>query len=79
MYIIELRYNIPSRKYFTENVLPKIKSNIDAKLAELLADVEFLSLTTDIWSSSFSHESLISITAHWINNEFKCVSVHTKD
>jgi len=71
---MELRYNIPSRNHFTESVLPKIKSNIDAKLAELLADVEFFSLTTDIWSSSLSHELLISVTAHWINSEFRCAS-----
>ena len=56
---IEPRYKVPSRKYFTDNVLPKIKENIDTKLAQLLKGVEFLSLTTDIWSTSLSNESLI--------------------
>ena len=68
---IEPRYKIPSRKYFADNVLPKIKESIDAKLAQLLKDVEFLSLTTDIWSTNLSNESLISMTAHWIGDEFK--------
>ena len=67
-------YKIPSRKYSTGNVLPKIKENIDRKLVQLLKDVEFLSLTTDIWSTSLSNESLISMTAHWIGGEFKCTS-----
>ena len=39
---IEPKYKVPSRKYFTENVLPKIKEIIDTKLAQLLKDVEFL-------------------------------------
>ena len=30
---IKPRYKMPSRKYFTDNVLPKIKESIDAKLA----------------------------------------------
>ena len=74
LHTIEPRYKIPSRKYFTDNVLPKIKENIDTKVFELLKDVEFLSLTTDIWSTSLSNESLISMTAHWISNEFECTS-----
>ena len=36
--------------------------------------MEFLSLTTDIWSTSLSNESLISLTAHWIGDEFQHVS-----
>ena len=65
---------MPSRKYFTDNVLPKITENTDTKLAQLLKGVEFLSLTTDIWSTSLSNESLISMTAHWIGDEFKRTS-----
>ena len=40
----------------------------------MLKDVEFLSLTTDIWSTSLSNESLISMTAHWIGDGFKHTS-----
>ena len=72
--MIKPRYKMPSRKYFTDNVLPKVKENIDKKLARLLKDVEFLSLTIDIWSTSLSNESLISMIAHWIGDEFKHVS-----
>ena len=72
---IEPRYKMPSRKYFTDNVLPKIKESTDAKLAQLLKDVKFLSLTTDIWRTSLSNESLISMTAHWIGDEFKHIQL----
>ena len=33
-----------------------------------------MSLTTDIWSTSLSNESLISLTAYWIGDEFQRVS-----
>ena len=67
---LEPRYNVPSRKYFTENVVPRIKQDIDTRLAELIKDVPFISLTTDIWSTSLTNESLISMTAHWVNESF---------
>jgi len=56
-------------------VLPTIKENIDTKLCELLKDVEFLSLTTDILDTSLINESLISMAAYWIGNEFERTSV----
>ena len=48
LHTIELWWKILSKKYFTDNILPKIKENIDTKLFELLKDMEFLGLTTDI-------------------------------
>ena len=71
---VERKYKIPSRKYLTNNVLPKIKETINTKLVQLLKDVEFLSSTTDIWSTSLSNELLISLTTHWIGDEFKRMS-----
>ena len=61
LHTVEPRYKISSRKYFTVNVLPTIKRNIGTKLCKLLEDVEFLSLTTDIWSTSLTNESFISM------------------
>ena len=36
----------------------------------MLVDVPYVSLTTDIWSSSSAQESLISLTAYWITQDF---------
>ena len=35
---------------------------------------------TDIWSTSLTNESLISMTAHWISTEFECTlaTIHTQ-
>lgn len=71
---LEPRYVLPSRKYFSESIVPDIKEKINAKLAEMLVDVPYLSLTTDIWSSSSAQESLISLTAHWVTAEFNRVA-----
>ena len=75
LYTVEPRYKIPSRKHFTDNVLPSIKENIDTNYSSCL---EFLSLTTDIWSTSLTNELLISMTAHWIGNVLQLFSMHKK-
>ena len=75
----EPTYNLPSRRYFTEDV-PGIANNINSKLAEVLKDVTHLSLTTDIWSTSLTNQSLISLTGHWIQDGFlrKSAVLHVK-
>ena len=50
--------------------MPQIKQDIDTRLAELIKDIPFISLTTDIWSTSLTNESLINMTAHWVNESF---------
>ena len=74
------RYALPSRKYFSDSIVPDIKDKINEKLAEMLVDVLYLSLTTDIWSSSSAQVSLISLTAHWLHKiliECQLYSTHT--
>ena len=65
---LEPRYKLPSRHYFTENVIPEMKQSIDLQIAELIKNVHYFSFTTDIWSTSLNNQSLISLTAHWIDN-----------
>ena len=67
---LEPRYTLPSRRYFTDKVVPEIANAINSKLPELVKDVPHFSLTTDIWSTSLTNQSLISLTAHWIENSF---------
>ena len=61
---LEPRYTLPSRRYFTEDVVPGIASAINSKLAVVLKVVTYFSLTTDVWSASLTNQSLISLTAH---------------
>jgi len=71
---LEPRCNVPSRKYFSENIVPDIKVKIDLKLAEMLLDVPHLSITTDIWSCTSAQQSLISLTAHWVIKDLNRIS-----
>ncbi len=69
--VLESRYRIPSRKYITETILPKIHSDIKSKVKDEIAEVKWLSCTSDIWRTEVSNGSLISLTAHWLTDCFK--------
>ncbi|KAK0131747.1 Zinc finger BED domain-containing protein 4 [Merluccius polli] len=64
---LEPRYNIPSRKYFSETALQeKFKKSCEL-LSKEIKDIDFLSFTTDIWSSEVCPMSLLSLTVHWFD------------
>ena len=66
------RYVMPSRKYFSEKIIPRIFSTIKTKLHEEIHSYggKFpVSFTTDIWTRKAGGDSLISWTAHFINPE----------
>ncbi|XP_073718457.1 zinc finger BED domain-containing protein 4 [Misgurnus anguillicaudatus] len=69
---IEPRYTIPSRRHFSDVCLPEMYNVISTNVHELLAtDIAALSFTTDIWSSDVSPTSMLSLTAQWIDTDFK--------
>ena len=66
LHTLESRYAIPSRKYFTETVLPSIFNKTKKKVEVSIKGVSHnsnFSFTTDLWSST-SINSLMSLTAH---------------
>ena len=66
------KYVMPSRKYFSEKIIPGIYSTIRTKLHEEIhshGDKFPVSFTTDIWTREAGGDSLISWTAHYINPE----------
>ena len=69
--VLEPRYNIPSRKYFTETVIKKIYDDIKSIVAKEVADISYLGFTTDIWSTDLNSCSLLSLTAHWLTPQFE--------
>lgn len=44
-------YELPGQKYFSKTSVPKLHNVIREKISSVLDDVEYLALTTDIWSS----------------------------
>ena len=63
---LEPRYAIPSRKYFTEQVIPNIYAGMKVELMKKVHSpgVMAYSFTTDVWSTTSAGESLLSLTAH---------------
>ena len=73
---LEPRYEVPSRKYVTETVLRKIDVGIKAEVMKKLhaPGIEYYSFTTDGWSTNVGTHSLLSQTAHWVEQDFTKVS-----
>ena len=67
---LEPHYLIPSRKYFTQDALPKLYSEVRGMIANELDQAMFISFTSDLWTCSKSNESFISLTGHWLDEDF---------
>ncbi len=51
---LEPMYSLSSRRYITETVIPIITEEITVKVEAELAQVQYLSFTTDIWTTDIS-------------------------
>ena len=71
LHALEPRYVLPSRRYMTETVVPRICSSIKRKVEQQLVGVPHISFTSDLWSTTLSVSSLISLTAHWLTETFE--------
>jgi len=73
------RYNVPSRKYFSEVAIPTLYSAERSKLFDQLSYLVHFSSTTDLWSST-GLKPYISYTIHYIdvqwNLQSKCLQTH---
>ena len=53
---IDLRYTVPSRKYFSKTALPSLYTATRDKISDSMRSLEYYSITTDMWSSErWSH------------------------
>ena len=69
---LEPKYQMPSRKYFSETIIPSIANRIRANIATQLKEgAEYWSFTTDFWSSDVNSDALLGFTAHWVNGNFQ--------
>ena len=73
MSYLEPGYKLPSDTHFT-NLIEKIYASVKMKVIDILSkDVEFLSITADIWTS-IATESYLSVTLHYIDNNWEIKS-----
>lgn len=67
-------YDVPCKKTFSEKIVPEIFSEAFQKLKIILRDIQWISLTTDIWSSMNS-EAYCTVTAHFLHKSKLCSAV----
>lgn len=70
MKTLKPNYQLPSRKYFSEKIVPSIHARVFEKVMATVNEAENISFTTDIWTSN-SKISFISLTAHCLNANFE--------
>lgn len=69
MKYVESRYTIPDRTTFSRTIIPDLYTKVSLKVMELLKNVNYASFTSDLWSSN-DNTDYLSITCHFINEEF---------
>ncbi|XP_051811092.1 zinc finger BED domain-containing protein 4-like [Acanthochromis polyacanthus] len=67
---LEPRYAMPSRRFFSDVALPELQCSVSNHVEKLLANAAHISFTSDIWTSSVSPVSMLSLTAQWIDEDF---------
>ena len=67
------RYQLPSRKYFSQQAIPKLYNETKESILQQLRSAEFFSATSDMWSSN-TMEPYISYTVHFIDPDWKLQS-----
>lgn len=68
---LDPHYVHQGRKYFTDVCLPELYHTVYEHIKMLMTNVTSVSFTSDIWTSSVSPMSMLSLTAQFINEDFE--------
>lgn len=68
---LEPRFEVPGRKWLTDNGMQTLYKDVKGAITTLLEEADWMSFTTDIWTTDCTNKSFISLTAHWINASFE--------
>ena len=67
-------YQMPSRKYFSQQEIPRLYTKVkDTVVNPKLAEIEYFSATTDLWTSRATHPYL-SYTVHFVDHNWELKS-----
>ena len=67
---LDRRYQLPSRKHFSEKVIPQMYAELRVRVGAIVKSATCLALTTDGWTSR-AGDSYLSVTAHFIDDSYK--------
>ena len=68
--VLEPRYTIPSRQYFSDRAMPELYQSVKSSVQRELADASSVAITTDGWTSRAT-ESYITITSSHIDSDWR--------
>lgn len=74
MSVIDPRYELPGRKYFSRTAIPALYGEVRDRVEEQLKSVSYFATTADLWSSRTS-EPYLSLTVHFIDKYWNLVSL----
>lgn len=74
MSVIDPRYKLPGRKYFSHTAKPALYGEVRDRVEEQLKSVSYFATTADLWSSRTS-EPYLSLTIHFIDKDWNLVSL----
>lgn len=64
-------YKMPSRKYFSDTIVPDIFQKVKTKIQNSVNEAKYISLTTDIWTATTNNTPFLSLTGHWLSDNFQ--------
>ncbi|KAJ8893998.1 hypothetical protein PR048_006606 [Dryococelus australis] len=68
--VAEPKYKLPTRKHLSKTVVPEMYEKVKVKIENILEPVQYVSITTHVWSSTVNDDYL-SITAHFLDDNYK--------
>ena len=70
---LDPKYQLPTRKYFSNNEIPRMYSEMVEKVKKDISTVKYFVATTNLWTSTANHPYL-SCTTHFINEMWELKS-----
>ena len=70
---LEPGYRIPSDTHVT-HLIERLYVSVKTEVVKLLSNIEFLSITGDIWTS-IATDSYLTVTVHYINENWEMLSI----
>ncbi|XP_019858606.1 PREDICTED: zinc finger BED domain-containing protein 1-like [Amphimedon queenslandica] len=67
---LDPKYDLPSRKYFSNIAIPKMYGQLKDTVTKDLENIHHFSCTSDLWSSA-TMEPYISLTVHFVTDQFE--------
>ncbi|XP_067284005.1 zinc finger BED domain-containing protein 4-like [Pseudorasbora parva] len=71
LHLLEPRYKIPSRRFFADKIITEMHKSITSRIKAHVAEAHAFAFTCDIRTCEYTTQSYISVTSHWINEDFK--------